>query len=68
MDYDLHAAPDQARLLIRDMTGREVARLAVKAAQGQLVWDARAVPAGTYAAELFNGGVRIRTEKLVVRP
>lgn len=68
LDYDLRATPDHAMLLIRDVTGREMDRLAISATQGQLVWDARVVPAGTYSAELFNGGVRIRTEKLVVRP
>lgn len=57
----------QAFLTIRDITGKEVARIAVDRAEGQTVWDTRAVAPGTYTVELVNGGASKGTVKLVVK-
>lgn len=67
-NHTLTAALTNAHVRVVDASGREVANLPINAQQGQLLWDTREVPAGLYNVELFNGGVRLATERLVVQP
>ena len=64
---DLREEKD-AWLAIRDIAGRELARIPVAQADGQAVWDTRAVAPGTYTVELMNAGASLSTVKLVVNP
>lgn len=66
--HALSAEPSEAQLRVVDARGREVARLSINALQGQTLWDTREVPAGVYSVELFNAGVRVDGERLVVQP
>ncbi len=68
VQYDLKARADQAYLCIRDVTGKEWARLPVERPAGQSVWDTRAVAPGAYSAELVNAGHIVATVKLIVQP
>ncbi|MCO5276333.1 MAG: hypothetical protein M9900_15620 [Flavobacteriales bacterium] len=65
--YTLPRTPGTAWLAVRDITGRELARIPVAQAEGQAVWDTRAVAPGTYMVELVNDGVSLGTVKLVVK-
>ena len=60
--------PRNAMLVIRDIAGREVHRLRLRQQQGQLIWDARHAPAGSYTVTLFNNGAQIKTQKFILRP
>ncbi len=53
---------------ITDAQGRAIERLAVKQAQGQLVWDTRTMSPGLYHVELVADGKRMHAEKLIVKP
>lgn len=68
LDYDLKGQPQGAYLAIRDITGKELARIPVNRAEGQAVWDTRQVNAGTYTVELMNNGSPVGAIKLVVKP
>jgi hypothetical protein len=59
---------DKAHIRITDALGREVDRLMIKTAEGQLLWDTRRLPAGVYTVELFVGKTIVQTQQLVVRP
>lgn len=65
--YELQATPENSFLAIRDITGKEVARIPVQRAEGQAVWDTREVNPGTYTVELINAGGSQGSIKLVVR-
>lgn len=66
--YTLPEKPSKAWLAVRDITGRKLARIPVAQAEGQAVWDTRAVAPGTYTVELVNDGTSLGTVKLVVKP
>jgi hypothetical protein len=66
-DYDLLVPPDDAVLVVRDVTGREVYRKALHEARQQVVWDTRMMAPGTYTASLINGKQLLRSEKIVIR-
>jgi hypothetical protein len=66
-DYDLLVPPDDALLVIRDITGREVYRKVLLEARQQVVWDTRMMAPGTYTATLINGKQLLRSEKIVIR-
>ncbi len=66
--YTLPRTPGAAWLAVRDITGRELARIPVAQAEGQAVWDTRTVAPGTYTVELLNDGASLATIKLVVKP
>ncbi|MDX9751984.1 MAG: hypothetical protein RBT71_12965, partial [Flavobacteriales bacterium] len=66
-DYDLLVPPDDALLVIRDITGREVYRKVLQEARQQVVWDTRMMAPGTYTASLINGKQLLRSEKIVIR-
>src|SRR5690606_438211 len=66
-DYDLLVPPDDAQLVIRDITGREVYRKVLLEARQQVVWDTRMMAPGTYTATLINGKQLLRSEKIVIR-
>lgn len=65
--YEMKAAPDHAYLAIRDITGKEVARIPVQRAEGQAVWDTREVAPGTYTVELMNAGASAGSVKIMVK-
>jgi hypothetical protein len=66
MDYHLPEGVRQGTLLVRDATGREVARLAASGAQGQRLWDTRRAQPGLYTVELHGDGHRLASTKLIV--
>ena len=66
--YDLGPQPANASLSIRDLMGREVHRAAISAATGQLLWDTRQVPAGSYAVVLLGAASGPVTQQLIVQP
>lgn len=66
--HALTTEPSNAHVRIVDASGREVANLPFNAAQGQLLWDTREVPAGLYTVELYSAGARLATERLVIQP
>ena len=68
MDYDLLVPPQDAAILIRDMTGREVKRFLLRDTKQQVVWDTRSTAPGSYTVTLQQQGRQLRTEKLIIRP
>ncbi|MBS1580626.1 MAG: T9SS type A sorting domain-containing protein [Bacteroidetes bacterium] len=66
-NYDLTTAPKNAALLIRDITGREVARLALVQGQDRTLFDTRTLAIGTYTVGLTNNGQHLRSERLVIQ-
>lgn len=67
LDYDLLVEPTDAALVIRDLTGREVYRKALRDRKQQVVWDTRQAAPGSYTVVLLNSGQQLRTEKLIIR-
>lgn len=65
--YRMKAVPDQAYIAIRDMAGKEMARIPVDRSDGQAVWDTRAVAPGAYTVELVNDGNSLGTVKIIVK-
>jgi len=53
--------------MIRDVAGREVHRMRLKARHQQVVWDTRQAAPGSYTVVLLNSGQQLRTEKLIIR-
>lgn len=68
IDYDLLVEPTHAAIVIRDIAGREVKRIALREQQQQVVWDTRQMAPGTYVATLYHGQRALRTEKIVLQP
>lgn len=66
--YTLADAPKDAILVLRGVDGRELRRMPLAAQQGQELLDTRGYAPGTYSVELLNDGVRIATERLVLKP
>lgn len=67
LQYRLDGMAQEAWLVFRDVTGREVARMPVEQGEGQQVWDTRQVVPGTYMVELTNAGHILGTAKVVVK-
>jgi hypothetical protein len=67
VEYDLKAVPDQAELVVRDATGREVFRTRLSEQRQQVLWDTRQAAPGSYTVVLLNSGHQLRAEKLIVR-
>ncbi len=65
-EHVLTGIPDHPFVLVRDITGREIAKLPIAATQ--LVWDTRKQPPGTYLVELYNGGSLTDTQRLILQP
>ena len=65
--YSLKTEPDKAYIAIRDIAGKEMARIPVEMDEGQAVWDTRNVALGTYTVELVSGGSSLGSVKLVVK-
>lgn len=59
---------DNAYMLVRDITGREIANLPIAISPGQLVWDTRRQMPGTYFIELYNGGALVDIQRLILQP
>jgi hypothetical protein len=52
-----------------DLAGRTIDRVMVGGNEGQVVWDCRKVPAGTYTAVLRGAnGEALVTERAIVHP
>ena len=68
IEHDLRSEPANAMLVIRDVSGREVARYPLAAIQGQTIWDSRQTQPGAYTIELLNAGQLLRAEKLIIKP
>ncbi len=68
IDYRLEAKPDEARLIVRDATGRELDQIPVSQVEGQAVYDSRRLAPGSYTVDLVNAGKHVDAQKLVVRP
>lgn len=66
-DHRLKSAPESAMLVIRDVGGREMARVALSSEEGQTIWDSRQVEPGVYTVELLNAGELLQAEKLVIK-
>ncbi len=66
--YTLQKEAKDAVLVLRSMEGREVKRMPLAAKVGQQLLDTRTLAPGTYSVELLNGGTRLTTERLVVKP
>lgn len=64
----LPATTAQPRLVVRDVAGREVARLNLGTGDVQQVWDVRDKSPGTYAAELISADGVIATQRFTIRP
>ncbi|MBK9274655.1 MAG: T9SS type A sorting domain-containing protein [Flavobacteriales bacterium] len=68
VNYGAEPQPANASISIRDLMGREVHRAAISAATGQLLWDTRQVPAGSYAVVLLGAASGPVTQQLIVQP
>ncbi|MBK9273486.1 MAG: hypothetical protein IPM49_02965 [Flavobacteriales bacterium] len=68
VSYGLDPQPANASISIRDLMGREVHRAPISAATGQLLWDTRQVPAGSYAVVLLGAANGPVTQQLIVQP
>ncbi len=66
-DYDLLIEPTDAAIVIRDLAGREIRRIALREQRQQVVWDTRQAAPGSYTVVLLNSGRQLRTEKLIIR-
>jgi len=66
--YTLNKEAKDAVLVLRSMEGREVKRMPLTARQGQQLLDSRDFAPGTYSVELLNDGMRLATERLVLKP
>ncbi|HRD51932.1 MAG TPA: hypothetical protein PKY96_04715 [Flavobacteriales bacterium] len=67
VDYDLMADPEDAAIILRDISGRVVHRTRLSDRRRQLALDTRAVSSGSYTICLINAGRELVTEKLVIR-
>lgn len=67
-ETELPEASERPIIVVRDVSGREVERISMRAGQGQQVWDVRERAAGTYSAELTLDGAVIASERFIVRP
>jgi len=65
--HDAGAPLRNARIIVRDALGREVARLPL-AGQDRTVWDTRGIPPGPYLVELLDDAGRIAVQRLVLAP
>ena len=66
--YTLPTDATQARIAVRDIGGRSVYTTTAHGAQGQVLWDTRAIAAGLYSVELEHSGRTIAIQKVVVQP
>lgn len=66
--YRLGHAPVDAWIFVRDILGQEQQRFKLPVSHGQVLWDTRQIPPGTYTAELMDAGARIFTDRIIVRP
>ncbi|QQR86909.1 MAG: hypothetical protein IPJ76_01400 [Flavobacteriales bacterium] len=66
--YRVTSAGGNPQLLIRDMTGRIVDQLTASGPEGQVIWDARAVPAGAYQVELIDGNKVVAVQRAILQP
>ncbi|MBK9073623.1 MAG: hypothetical protein IPL77_01395 [Flavobacteriales bacterium] len=66
--YDLDESAMGGPLVIRDLMGREVHRATLKGAMGQVLWDTRQVPAGSYSVVLQGALQGPLTQKLIIQP
>ncbi|QQR86910.1 MAG: hypothetical protein IPJ76_01405 [Flavobacteriales bacterium] len=66
--YRVTSAVGTPQLLIRDMTGRIVDQLTAGGPEGQVIWDARAVPAGAYQVELVDGNKVVAVQRAILQP
>jgi hypothetical protein len=64
--YSLPAGSRQAKVVLRDITGREVSSYAVKQKQGNLPVNVIKLPQGIYLYTLEVDGKPIATKKLAV--
>lgn len=67
VDYDLMAGPEDAAIILRDISRRVVHRTRLSDRRRQLALDTRAVSSGSYTICLINAGREPVTEKLVIR-
>lgn len=66
--YELDAETTEAFIHVKDVAGREVARIVLSNRQGQVAWDPRGLALGAYTVELRNkDGVLVESTNLVVQ-
>ena len=68
VDHHPRGGMKSASLMVRDLMGREVARIPFNDQTLQVYWDVRTVPPGTYLIELRSGNARQAFQRLVVQP
>jgi hypothetical protein len=68
VSHNIRLNTEGARIVVRDVAGREVESASVAASPGQWVWDVRTIPAGTYTVELRNGAEFVNAQRVVLKP
>lgn len=58
---------DAGRIVVRALDGRMVTTLMMNGAQGQQIWDTRAMAPGTYLVQYLRGEEVVHTEKLIIQ-
>ena len=66
--FDLRSMPNSAFITIHDAEGRLLDNIKLGQTKGQYVWDTRALAPGMYQITLYNSGLRVHAEKLIVKP
>jgi hypothetical protein len=57
----------QGRIVVRDLSGRVVATLAINGTSGRHTWDAQGVAPGTYVVQYLAGNTVLHTERLMIQ-
>lgn len=69
ISYKLPANERTGDIVIQDLAGRVVNTMWISGPQGQLVWDCRVVPSGTYTCRLYSAsGAQLAAELIIVQP
>jgi hypothetical protein len=57
----------QGRIVVRDLSGRVVATLAINGTSGRHTWDVQGVAPGTYVVQYLAGNTVLHTERLIIQ-
>ena len=67
--FDTGTIQGAGAIEVRDIFGRVVHRATVSGSKGQVVWDCRSIPAGTYTTLLRSAtGTQLVVERIIVQP
>ncbi len=67
--FDTKDTDSAGAIEVRDMMGKVVHRATVAGSKGQIIWDCRGVPAGTYATALLSSsGSQLVVQRAIVQP